>query len=96
MEGIVVYTNVFVAAGFNARSASERLLAAVRHGRFQLIWNKPTQRKAGEVTGTSWFTGSVACSGFDNPESDPASPFRPQDSRQDLSQLSPSSARASR
>src|SRR5437868_14475415 len=29
---------------------------------------------------TSWFTDTVACSGFDNPESDPASPLRSQDS----------------
>ena len=45
MEGIVIDTNVFVASGFNPRSASARVLAAVRQGRFQLIWNKPTQRE---------------------------------------------------
>jgi hypothetical protein len=45
MEGIVIDTNVFVAAGFNPRSASARVLAAVRQGVFQLIWNKPTQRE---------------------------------------------------
>ena len=45
MEGIVIDTNVFVGAGFNPRSASARVLAAVRQGRFQLIWNKPTQRE---------------------------------------------------
>jgi predicted nucleic acid-binding protein len=44
MEGIVIDTNVFVAAGFNPRSASAGVLAAVRQGRFQLIWNKPTTR----------------------------------------------------
>jgi predicted nucleic acid-binding protein len=45
MEGIVIDTNVFVAAGFNPRSASARVLAAVQQGRFQLTWNKPTQRE---------------------------------------------------
>ena len=45
VEGIVIDTNVFVASGFNPRSASARVLAAVRQGRFQLIWNKPTQRE---------------------------------------------------
>ena len=45
MEGIVIDTNVFVAAAFNPRSASARVLAAVRQGCFQLIWNKPTQRE---------------------------------------------------
>src|ERR1700730_291607 len=44
MEGVVIDTNVFVAAGFNARSASERILAAIRERRFQLVWNEPTRR----------------------------------------------------
>ena len=45
MNQIVLDTNVFVAAGFNNRSASARILAAVREGRFQLVWNKPTRRE---------------------------------------------------
>ena len=45
MEGVVIDTNVFVAAGFNARSASERILAAIRERRFQLVWNEPTRRE---------------------------------------------------
>ena len=45
MEGVVIDTNVFVAAGFNARSASERILAAIRAKRFQLVWNEPTRRE---------------------------------------------------
>jgi len=45
MEGVVIDTNVFVAAGFNARSASERILAAIRARRFQLVWNEPTRRE---------------------------------------------------
>jgi uncharacterized protein len=45
MDGVVIDTNVFVAAGFNPRSASARLLAAVREGRFRLIWNEPTRRE---------------------------------------------------
>ena len=46
MEGVVIDTNVFVAAGFNARSASARILAAIRDGRLQLVWNEPTRREA--------------------------------------------------
>ena len=42
MTRIVIDTNVFVAAGFNPRSAAARILAGVRDGRFQLIWNEPT------------------------------------------------------
>jgi predicted nucleic acid-binding protein len=43
MEGVVIDTNVFVAAGFNPRSASARILQGVREGRFRLIWNEPTR-----------------------------------------------------
>jgi predicted nucleic acid-binding protein len=45
MRRIVIDTNVFVAAGFNPKSAAARILAAVREGRFQLIWNEPTRRE---------------------------------------------------
>ena len=45
MQRVVIDTNVFVAAGFNPRSAAARILAAVREGRFQLIWNEPTRRE---------------------------------------------------
>ena len=43
MEGVVIDTNVFVAAGFNPKSASARVLEGVREGRFRLIWNQPTR-----------------------------------------------------
>src|ERR1700740_419873 len=46
---IVIDTNVFVAAGFNPRSAAARILTAVREGRFQLIWNEPTRRETGRT-----------------------------------------------
>src|SRR5215469_14210968 len=45
MDGVVIDTNVFVAAGFNTKSASARILAAVREGRFRLIWNEPIRRE---------------------------------------------------
>ena len=45
MNGVVIDTNVFVAAGFNSRSAGARILAAVREGHFLLVWNKPTRRE---------------------------------------------------
>jgi predicted nucleic acid-binding protein len=45
MEGVVIDTNVFVAAGFNPGSASARILEDVREGRFRLIWNQPTRRE---------------------------------------------------
>jgi uncharacterized protein len=43
---IVIDTNVLVAAGFHPRSAAARILAGVREGRFQLIWNEPTRRES--------------------------------------------------
>jgi predicted nucleic acid-binding protein len=45
VEEIVLDTNVFVAAGFNRRSASARIVAAVRDRRVRLIWNEPTRRE---------------------------------------------------
>src|SRR5260370_17464729 len=45
MEGVVIDTNVFVAALFNRKSASARILAGIREGRFRLIWNQPTRRE---------------------------------------------------
>jgi predicted nucleic acid-binding protein len=45
MEGVVIDTNVFVAALFNPRSASARILEGVREGRFRLIWSRPTRRE---------------------------------------------------
>jgi uncharacterized protein len=46
MGGVVIDTNVFVAAGFNARSASAHILAAIRERRFQLVWSEATRREA--------------------------------------------------
>jgi predicted nucleic acid-binding protein len=45
VEDVVIDTNVFVAAGFNPKSASGLILAGVREGRFRLIWNEPTRRE---------------------------------------------------
>ena len=45
MEGVVIDTNVFVAALFNPRSASARIIEDVRKGRFRLIWNEPTRQE---------------------------------------------------
>ncbi|MCW2239625.1 PIN domain-containing protein [Azospirillum canadense] len=48
MKGVILDTNVFVAAGFRPQSASGRLVAAIRNGRYRLIWTEATQRE-GEV-----------------------------------------------
>jgi uncharacterized protein len=49
MNGVVIDTNVFVAAGFNSRSAAARILAAVRHGHLDLVWNEPTRRETERI-----------------------------------------------
>lgn len=46
---IVVDTNTFVAAGFNPRSHSARILDAVRDGRLTLVWNKATHAETRKV-----------------------------------------------
>jgi uncharacterized protein len=45
MEAVVLDTNVVVAALFNPKSASARILQGIRDGRFRLIWNQPTRRE---------------------------------------------------
>jgi predicted nucleic acid-binding protein len=44
-RAVVLDTNVFVAAGFNARSASARIVEAVRRGRLRMTWNDATRRE---------------------------------------------------
>lgn len=46
---LVVDTNVFVAAGFAPRSASARILAAVRAGAATLVWDEPTRAETRAV-----------------------------------------------
>ena len=58
MNGVVIDTNVFVAAGFNSKSAAARVLAAVRERHFLLVWNKPTRRETetilARIPGLHW------------------------------------------
>jgi predicted nucleic acid-binding protein len=42
---VVLDTNVFVAAGFNSRSASARIVDAVKQGRLRMVWNDRTRRE---------------------------------------------------
>ena len=46
---LVLDTNVFVAAGFEPKSASARLLEALRQGRCRIIWHRTTQRETERV-----------------------------------------------
>ena len=46
---VVLDTNVFVAAGFNPRSASARIVAAVREGRLAMVWNRATRAESKKI-----------------------------------------------
>jgi uncharacterized protein len=47
--GLVLDTNVFVAAGFRPRSHCARLLADVQCGIRAMVWNRPTRRETRAV-----------------------------------------------
>jgi predicted nucleic acid-binding protein len=42
---VVLDTNVLVGAGFNPRSASARILDAVKQGKLRMMWNEETRRE---------------------------------------------------
>jgi predicted nucleic acid-binding protein len=42
---VILDTNVFVAAGFNPRSASGRIVDAVKKGQLRMVWNDATRRE---------------------------------------------------
>lgn len=46
---IVLDTNAFVAAGFNPRSASARIVAQIRRGELRMIWNEATREEIRHV-----------------------------------------------
>ena len=46
---VVIDTNVFVAAGLRPRSASARVLAAVRAGELRLVWDEATRGETERV-----------------------------------------------
>jgi predicted nucleic acid-binding protein len=51
VPAVVVDTNLFVAAGFRPAGDSARVLAAVRAGALQLIWDEATRRETEAVVG---------------------------------------------
>lgn len=51
LPNVILDTNVFVAAGFSGRSASARIIEAVREGRLRLVWDEATQREIKYIVG---------------------------------------------
>ena len=48
-SAVVLDTNVFVAAGFNEKSSSGRLVGEIRRGDLRLVWNEATRRESRSV-----------------------------------------------
>jgi predicted nucleic acid-binding protein len=46
---VVLDTNVFVAGGFNRRSASAKILDAVKQGNLRMVWNDATRRETERI-----------------------------------------------
>ena len=46
---VVLDTNVFVAGGFNSRSASAKILDAVKQGKVRMVWNDATRRETERI-----------------------------------------------
>ena len=46
---VVLDTNVLVAAGFNPRSASARIVDAVKRARARMVWNDATRRETERI-----------------------------------------------
>ena len=46
---VILDTNIFVAAAFNKRSASARILEQVRSGQLRMIWNDQTRRETQHI-----------------------------------------------
>jgi predicted nucleic acid-binding protein len=42
---VILDTNVFVAAGFNPRSAAAKIVDAVKQGQLRMVWNDATRRE---------------------------------------------------
>jgi putative PIN family toxin of toxin-antitoxin system len=49
LSAVVLDTNVFVAAGFNPRSASAKIVDAVKQGQLRMVWNDATRREIEQI-----------------------------------------------
>jgi predicted nucleic acid-binding protein len=48
-RGVVIDTNVFVAAAFNPHSHAARIVEDVRAGQLRLVWNEATRRETRRI-----------------------------------------------
>jgi len=49
LPNVILDTNVFVAAGFNGRSASARIIEAVRSAHLRLVWDEATRGESEHI-----------------------------------------------
>lgn len=77
---VVLDTNVFVAAGFNPRSASSRIVEAVRSGRLRMAWSPvtrgETERVLERIPPLSWAPFAPLFRAADRRDDPPADPGR--------------------
>lgn len=46
---VVIDTNIFVAAGFNPRSSSARIIAMIADDALTMVWNEATRRESAQI-----------------------------------------------
>lgn len=76
-RGVVLDTNVFVAAGFNPRSSAAAIVRRVREGELELVWNAATRGETRavlrQIPPLRWETFEASF----RPESEHAAPTDP-------------------
>ena len=48
-ESVVLDTNIFVAAGFNADSDSAQIIKAIKEGHIRMVWHEATRRETRRI-----------------------------------------------
>lgn len=46
---VVIDTNIFVAAGFNPRNSSAKIMAMIDSGELTMVWNEATRRETAKI-----------------------------------------------
>ena len=63
-SAVVLDTNVLVAAGFNPRSASAKIVEAVKQGELRMVWNEATRRRSNASCSKFPRSGHTTCRAF--------------------------------
>jgi uncharacterized protein len=77
-SAVVLDTNVLVAAGFNPRSASAKIVDAVKRGELTMVWNEATRREIERIVHQIPPLRSQAVEQLFHPEARFADPTHPE------------------